>query len=79
MHKYSYPRYKKNLKVYESGNVFSYSTCIAKVRHHTLYLLVEFFSATTSKHMNYIKQYYTSGNYNHRCINVYSDEFDKIK
>ena len=51
-------RYKKNLKV-KDDNVYSYNTHVATIDQEAGQLLVHgWWSATTSRHINYIAQQY---------------------
>ena len=51
------PRYKENLRIINGEDVYSYSTRVAKIIDDELHVY-GWWSPTTSKHINYVAQYY---------------------
>ena len=51
------PRYKENLRIINGTDVYSYSTLVAKIIDDELYVF-GWWSPTTSKHINYVADYY---------------------
>tara|TARA_Y100000361_G_scaffold129664_1_gene125241 strand:- start:144 stop:353 length:210 start_codon:yes stop_codon:yes gene_type:complete len=51
------PRYKENLRIIDGTDVFSYSTRVAKIIDDELHVF-GWWSSTTSKHINYVAEYY---------------------
>ena len=51
------PKYKENLRVINSTDVYSYSTRVARIKGNELHIY-GWWSPTTSKHINYVADYY---------------------
>ena len=51
------PRYKENLRVVNGKDVYSYSTLVAEIKDDELHVF-GWWSLTTSKHINYVADYY---------------------
>ena len=51
------PRYKENLRVVNGTDVYSYSTRVAQIKEDGLHVY-GWWSPTTSRHINYVAQYY---------------------
>ena len=51
------PRYKENLRIINGEDVYSYSTRVAKIIDGELHVF-GWWSPTTSKHINYVADYY---------------------
>ena len=51
------PRYKENLRVIDNTDVYSYSTRVAQIKGNKLHIY-GWWSPTTSKHINYVADYY---------------------
>ncbi len=51
------PRYKENLRIINGTDVYSYSTRVADIKEEELHVF-GWWSPTTSKHINYVAQYY---------------------
>jgi len=51
------PRYKENLRIINGEDVYSYSTRVAKIIDDELHVF-GWWSVTTSKHINYVADYY---------------------
>jgi len=50
-------KYKKNLKIYNGKDVYSYNTKVAEIKGKELWILGKW-SMTTSKHINYVANIY---------------------
>tara|TARA_Y100000114_G_scaffold131795_1_gene130188 strand:- start:278 stop:496 length:219 start_codon:yes stop_codon:yes gene_type:complete len=50
-------RYKENLRIINGTDVFSYSTRVAQIKGNELHIF-GWWSATTTKHINYVANYY---------------------
>ena len=51
------PKYKENLRIIDNTDVYSYSTRVAQIKGNELHIL-GWWSSTTSKHANYVANYY---------------------
>jgi hypothetical protein len=51
------PKYKENLRIINGTDVYSYSTRVAQIKGSELHIY-GWWSPTTSKHINYVAQYY---------------------
>ena len=51
------PKYKENLRIIDNTDVYSYSTRVAQIKGTELHIL-GWWSSTTSKHVNYVANYY---------------------
>ena len=51
------PKYKENLRIIDNTDVYSYSTRVAQIKGNELHIL-GWWSSTTSKHVNYVANYY---------------------
>jgi len=51
------PKYKENLRIINGIDVYSYSTRVARIKGNELHIY-GWWSPTTSKHINYVAQYY---------------------
>ena len=51
------PRYKENLRIINGKDVYSYSTLVAEIKDDELHVF-GWWSPTTSKHINYVADYY---------------------
>ena len=51
------PRYKENLRIINGKDVYSYSTLVAEIKDDELHVF-GWWSVTTSKHINYVADYY---------------------
>ena len=51
------PRYKENLRIINGKDVYSYSTLVAEIKDDELHVF-GWWSQTTSKHINYVADYY---------------------
>ena len=51
------PRYKENLRIINGEDVYSYSTRVAKIVDDAIHVF-GWWSRTTSKHINYVADYY---------------------
>ena len=51
------PKYKENLRIINGEDVYSYSTRVAKIIDDELHVF-GWWSPTTSKHINYVADYY---------------------
>ena len=51
------PRYKENLRIINGKDVYSYSTLVAQIKDDELHVF-GWWSPTTSKHINYVADYY---------------------
>ena len=51
------PRYKENLRIINNTDVYSYSTRVAEIKDDELHVF-GWLSPTTSKHINYVADYY---------------------
>ena len=51
------PKYKENLRIINGTDVYSYSTRVAQIKDNELHVY-GWWSPTTSKHINYVAQYY---------------------
>ena len=52
------PKYKENLRIINGTDVYSYSTRVAQIKDEELHVYGSW-SPTTSKHINYVAQYYS--------------------
>jgi hypothetical protein len=50
-------KYKENLRVINGTDVYSYSTRVAQIKGNELHIY-GWWSPTTSKHINYVADYY---------------------
>ena len=51
------PKYKENLRIINNTDVYSYSTKVAQIKGSELHVY-GWWSSTTSKHVNYVADYY---------------------
>jgi|TARA_R100001082_G_scaffold29056_2_gene14616 hypothetical protein len=51
------PKYKENLRIINGKDVYSYSTRVAQIKDNELHVY-GWWSPTTSKHINYVADYY---------------------
>tara|TARA_Y100001937_G_C6910958_1_gene237466 strand:- start:116 stop:319 length:204 start_codon:yes stop_codon:yes gene_type:complete len=51
------PKYKENLRIINDTDVYSYSTRVAQIKNDELHVF-GWWSQTTSKHINYVADYY---------------------
>ena len=51
------PKYKENLRIINGKDVYSYSTRVAQIKGNELHVY-GWWSSTTSKHVNYVADYY---------------------
>ena len=51
------PKYKENLRIINGKDVYSYSTLVAEIKDDELHVF-GWWSRTTSKHINYVADYY---------------------
>ena len=51
------PKYKENLRIINGKDVYSYSTRVAQIKGNELHIY-GWWSSTTSKHINYVADYY---------------------
>ena len=51
------PKYKENLRIINGKDVYSYSTLVAEIKDDELHVF-GWWSPTTSKHINYVADYY---------------------
>lgn len=51
------PKYKENLRIINSEDVYSYSTRVAQIKGEELHVF-GWWSPTTSRHINYVADYY---------------------
>ena len=51
------PKYKENLRIINGKDVYSYSTRVAQIKGNELHIY-GWWSSTTSKHVNYVANYY---------------------
>ena len=51
------PKYKENLRIINGKDVYSYSTRVAQIKGSELHVY-GWWSSTTSKHVNYVADYY---------------------
>jgi len=51
------PKYRENLRIINDTEVYSYSTRVAQIKDDELHIF-GWWSPTTSKHINYVAQYY---------------------
>ena len=51
------PRYKENLRIINGTDVYSYSTRVEEIKDDELQVF-GWWSPTTSKHINYVADYY---------------------
>ena len=51
------PKYKENLRIINGIDVYSYSTRVAQIKGNELHVY-GWWSSTTSKHVNYVADYY---------------------
>ena len=51
------PKYKENLRIINNTDVYSYSTRVAQIKGSELHIY-GWWSSTTSKHVNYVADYY---------------------
>ena len=51
------PKYKENLRIINGTDVYSYSTRVAKIHNNAIHIY-GWWSSTTSKHVNYVADYY---------------------
>jgi hypothetical protein len=54
------PQYAHNLAIVNDTEVFSYDTCVATLDHEKREVVLdgEYYSRTTTKHINYVATYY---------------------